>query len=375
MNPLQDNPKNFIAVAAPYVGLEEVAAVSEVLLAGRYIAGPKVEQFERQFAEFIGTDFAVAVSNGTSALFIALEAMGVGPGDEVVVPPLTFFATIAAVIQVGAKPVFADIDPDDLCLSPESVRQSLSPRTKALLPVHLYGAAAKMDQLMDIAEGHGLLVLEDCAQAIGSQQKGRTVGTIGQAGAFSFMATKHITTGEGGMITTNSAEVAQSCRVIRNHGMTDRDTHARLGFNNRLNEIGAALGLVQMTRLPWLLAKRIENSEYLINGVRHFPWAHAPLPQGEVRHTYFWCPLMVKPESGRTVQELKAHLTQNGIGFRQRYEEPLYRQPALARADLDYRDLHLPNAEMISGQVIGLPNHPGLDRQQLDRVLAVLEDF
>jgi len=256
---------DIIKVATPQVGEEEVAAVREVLLSGSYVSGIKVKEFEEKFAEYIGTKYAVAVGTGTAALFIALEALGIGKGDEVIVPPLTFFATVSSVLYLGAVPVFADLDMDDLCLSPESVEQQITAKTKAILPVHLFGAAAKMDEILDISGKHGLIVVEDCAQAHGTEYKGKKVGATGHAGAFSFFATKHMTTGEGGMITTNSEDVAEQCKVIRSHGMSGRDDHLRLGYNNRMTEMEAAMGIIQLKKLDELNRKRIENSEYLLN--------------------------------------------------------------------------------------------------------------
>ena len=208
-----------------------------------------MKEFEEQFAAYIGTKYAVAVSNGTSALFLALETLGVGPGDEVIVPPMTFFATVSSVLYLRATPVFADIDPDDLCLSPQSVESRITSKTKAIIPVHLFGASAKMDPLLAISQKHNIPLLEDCAQAHGTEYKGKKVGSMGKAGAFSFFATKHMTTGEGGMITTNDPEIAEQCRIIRSHGMKGRDDHVRLGFNNRMTEIEAAMGLVQLKKL------------------------------------------------------------------------------------------------------------------------------
>jgi len=367
--------ETLIKVAEPTVGEEEAAAVRQVLLSGNYVSGKKVTAFEAAFADYIGTRYAVAVSNGTSALYIALEAMGVGRGDEVIVPPLTFFATVSSVLYLGAVPVFADLDLDDLCLSPESVKDKITPRTKAILPVHLFGAAAKMDALLEIADRHGIPVLEDCAQAHGTEYKGRKVGSLGRAGAFSFFATKHMTTGEGGMITTNDPAVVEVAKILRSHGMSGRDDHVRLGYNNRMTEMEAAMGLVQLQKLDELNRMRIENSEYILSRARELPWAHIPVPEKNVKHTYFWCPVMVKAESGKTIGDLKNHLKENRIEFRQRYEAPLYKQPVMVKINPAYADLRLPNVEKVAGQVIGLPNHPGLKRQDLDKIIHVLTEF
>lgn len=367
--------ENFIKVARPFVGEEEADAVRQVLLSGLFVSGKKVAEFETAFADYIGTRYAVAVSNGTAALHIALETMGIGKGDEVIVPPLTFFATISAVLYLGAIPVFADIDPDDLCLSPESAKDKITSRTKAILPVHLFGAAAKMAALGKIADQHGLPVLEDCAQAHGTEYKGKKVGGIGTAGAFSFFATKHMTTGEGGIITTSDRELAESAKIIRSHGMAGRDDHIRLGFNNRMTEMEAAMGLVQLKKLDDLNDKRIKNSERLLNEVRKLSWAHIPVPETNVKHTYFWCPVMVQKKSGKTIEQLKQHLKDNNIGFRQRYHEPLYKQSVLKNVGPGYARLNLPNVENVAGQIIGLPNHPGLTPENMDYIIQVLRQF
>ncbi|WP_373031370.1 DegT/DnrJ/EryC1/StrS family aminotransferase [Sulfurovum sp.] len=368
---------NFINVATPTVSEEEVEAVRKVLLSGHYASGPIVAEFEQNFAEYVGTKFAVAVNSGTAALHIAMEAMGVGPGDEVIVPPLTFFATVSAVLYLGAKPIFADIDKDDLCLSPKSVEDHITEKTKVILPVHLFGSPAKMDDFVHLADKYSVLLLEDCAQAHGSEFKGKKVGNIGDVGAFSFFATKHMTTGEGGIITTNDSAIAKQCKCIRSHGMSGRDDHVRLGFNNRMTEIEAAMGIVQLKKLDDLNSKRIDNSKKILEAVRRLPWAHVPVSNAikENVHTYFWCPVMVKPESGKSIEDLKVHLNENYIGFRHRYAEPLYKQPVLKKYGHEYSDIFFKNVEEVAGNVIGLPNHPLLQQHELDKIVSVLQKF
>lgn len=367
---------DIIKVATPQVGEAEAEAVRQVLLSGNFVSGQKVRCFEQRFAAYIGCGHAVAVNSGTAALHIGLEAMGVGKGDEVIVPPMTFFATVSAVLYLGAVPVFADIDLDDLCLSPRSAEAAITARTKAIVPVHLFGAAAKMDAFEALSRKTGVPILEDCAQAHGTAFAGRRVGAWGKAGAFSFFATKHMTTGEGGMITTDDKDIAAACRTIRNHGMADRDNHVRLGFNNRMTEMEAAMGLVQLDKLEDLNARRIANSRYLIDRLKPLAWAKVPVPDNNVTHTFFWCPLMVdEAASGKRFEALANHLKANGIEFRHRYAAPLYRQPVFKRLGLDMENVSLPNAEAVAGKVLGLPNHPAMTRDQLDRVVAVLEAF
>ena len=184
-----------------------------------------------------------------------------------------------------------------------------------------------------------------------------------------------MTTGEGGIITTNDTELVEAAKIIRNHGMVGRDNHMRLGYNNRMTEMEAAMGLVQLGKLDQLNQKRITNSHYILDRAMKLDWVYVPTLTKEIKHTYFWCPLMVKEDSGRTIEELKEHLAQNQIGFRARYHQPLYKQPVLKKLGLDYSQVRLPNAERIAGQVIGLPNHPGLTFQELDRLVNVLAEF
>lgn len=366
----------FIKVAVPHVGEEEVEAVKKVLLSGNYASGQQVMAFESEFASYIGTEHAVAVNSGTAALHIALQAMGIARGDEVIVPPISFFATVSSVLYLGAVPVFADIDPDDLCLSPEHCQEIITKKTRAILPVHLFGGSAKMDAFTRLSSETGIPVLEDCAQAHGTAFNGEMVGSFGKAGAFSFFATKHMTTGEGGIITTNDEELAQQARMIRSHGMSDRDTHKILGYNNRMTEMEAAMGRIQLKKLPELNEKRIRNSDYLIEQLEPLPWISIPIPEKKVTHTYFWCPVMInESRTGKTIEDLKAFLRENRIGFRERYQEPLYRQGVLEKMGLDYSSVHLPNAESFAGKIIGIPNHPGLEKEELNKIVDIIKSF
>ena len=233
-----------------------------------------------------------------------------------------------------------------------------------------------MDDFISLSEKYNIPILEDCAQAHGTEYKGMKVGSIGKTGAFSFFATKHMTTGEGGMITTDDARVSEISRIIRNHGMIDRDHHVRLGFNNRMNEIEAAMGFVQLKKLDNLNEKRIANSEYLVQNLLKIPWAYIPVHQKGVKHTYFWCPLMIdESKKDKDIKELKQHLRKNGIGFRERYQEPLYKQIILKKLGLDYSEIYLQHSESVAGRIIGLPNHPGLVKSDLDRILDVIGSF
>jgi dTDP-4-amino-4,6-dideoxygalactose transaminase len=383
-----------IPVARPDIGQEEIDAVAEVLRSGMYTSGEKVKEFEKAFAEYVGTDHAVAVSNGTDALILTLYGCKMRPGSDVIVPALTFFATVAAPIHAGMRPVFADIDPETYCIDVESVKESLSRRTGAVIPVHLYGHPAAMEELNELVyeeydragtckRRQAPIIIEDAAQAHGAEYKGKKVGSLGHAACFSFFATKNMTTGEeGGMVTTDNGVVAKTVEVLRNHGMINRNDHVYMGYNNRLGEIGGAIGLIQLRKLDVMNAKRSETSEYLHKelGKMNLSWMKLPTVKTYVKHAWFWYPVLIDEDQlGITVHELRDFLKDAGIGTRHRYVEPLYKQPALMawekQSGIEYSKLELPNAEAIAGKMIGLPNHQGLNKVELDYILQTIKEM
>ena len=381
-----------IRVATPSVGEEEIEAVAEVLRSGRYVQGQKVEEFEEKFAEYIGTEHAVATNSGTAALHTAQAAAGIGPGDEVIVPALTFFSTVTSVIHNNAVPIPADIDPEVYCLDPRDVERKITEKTKAVIPVHLYGHPAEMDKILEIAKAHNLLVIEDAAQAHGAEYKGRKVGSIGDIGCWSFYATKNMTTGEGGMITTDDSNIAEKARLIRSHGMTSRDDHEVLGYNYRMNEIAAAIGVVQLSKLDRLNEIRTRNSMYLLKKLEDVDWLETAKIKPYVKHAFFWCPVRVNEEKlGMKTKDLVAALRERGIEVRHRYVAPLYRQPMLLKQntyprrcpfscpfygkEIDYSLFGSPNTEKIAGKMIGLPNHPKLSREDLEIVISTIKSI
>lgn len=372
------NIKKMIKVAQPFVGTEEVKAVTKVLLSGRYVSGTMVEEFERRFAEYIGTKYAVAVNSGTAALHLALAILDIRVNDEVIVPPLTFFSTISAVFHQAATPVFSDVNLENYCIDPKSIKSQISNRTKAIIPVHLYGNSADMDSIIKIAKKYKLKVIEDAAQAHGTEYKGRKVGSIGDIGCFSFFATKHMTTGEGGMIVTNNKKWANLAKIMRNHGMTDRCRHDYLGYNYRMTEIAAVMGIAQLKKLDRLNTKRIKNSFYLINRLNTFniSWLKTPKLSKHIKHTFFWCPILIDEEKlGMNTKNLIKILAQKNIETRHRYWQPLYRQKMLTRMKKGYSGVYLRNSEKIAGRIIGLPNHAGLTKKDLDYTVRTLKDI
>ena len=381
-------PERTVKVASPQIDDDDVRAVEEALRSGVLTSGPKVREFEEAFADYVGVSHAVAVNSGTAAIHAALAACGVGPGDEVVVPALTFFATASAVIHAGAVPVFCDISLENFCMDPEDLARRITPRTKALIPVHYFGHCAEMDAINAIAVRHGLTVIEDCAQSHGSTYHGRQTGSLAAMGAFSLFATKHITTCEGGIVTTDIADSAAYMRKFRSHGLEGRDDHVLLGYNYRMPEPLGALGTIQLARLDALNDARIRSSEALIARIADLPWLEAPRVPAHVRHTYFWCHILIDEEQlGMPTGELIRELAERGVEVRRRYTEPLYRQPLLttnvppilrlsAGANLiDYGSLELPNAERAAGRMIGLPNRPDISADEIDYVARVLHEI
>ena len=324
----------------------------------KFSQGARVAAFEEAFADLCGVKHAVATSSGTTALQTAILVHGIGPGDEVITTPFTFIASANAVLFSGAKPVFVDIDERTYNIDPYLIEEAITPRTKAILPVHIFGNPCDMDAIMDIAERHGLVVIEDACQAHEATVKGRTVGSVG-VGCFSFYPTKNITTAEGGIVTTSDDEVADRARLIRNHGQRQRYCHEAIGYNFRMTEIQATIGLVQLGKLERFTTVRRANAEYLtqrLNGVI------IPYEAPGCRHVYHQ--YVVRVSDGR--DQLADHLRERGIATGIYYPLPVHEQVAYQR--LGYTD-HLPVAEKVSREVLALPVHPALTQEDLAKIV------
>lgn len=376
----------YVKVAAPFIGDEEINAVADVLRSGRYMSGPRVEEFEKKFADFVGVEHAVAVSNGTAAIQAALAAMNLQPGDEIIVPALTFFSTATAVIHQGGVPIFADITFDDFSLDASDLERALTPRTRGIIPVHYFGHSADMDAINAFAKKHNLYVIEDCAQAHGTLYKDKMVGSIGDMGAFSFFATKQMTTGEGGIITLNDPDKAAFLRSFRSHGMTGRHDHGILGYNIRMTELNAAIGIEQLKRLDGLNDRRAKNTYEIMERIKDVPWLTIPKIPDHIKHTFFWLHILIDEEKlGMDTPALIELLKKKGVETRNRYVEPLYKQPILTTKIPpilkllagdnfpDYGSLHLPNVEKIAGSIIGLPNRPDMSPEEVDYVVNIIK--
>ncbi|WP_373995963.1 DegT/DnrJ/EryC1/StrS family aminotransferase [Moorella sp. E308F] len=343
-----------------------MAAIQGVLKSGQFIMGPNVKAFEQEAAAYLGVKHAVGVNSGTDALVIALRAAGIGPGAEVITTPFTFFATAEAISQVGATPVFVDIDPKTFNINPDLIEPAITSRTRAILPVHLYGQAADMDPIMELAKKYNLKVIEDTAQAFGGEYKGRKLGTIGDAGCFSFFPSKTLGAfGDGGLIATNDDEIAEKARMLRVHGAKKKYYNEVIGYNSRLDEIQAAILRVKLPHIDeWNEARRQAAKRYneLLKDV---PGIVTPYEAPYARHVYHQYTIRV-PDGMR--DKMKQFLADQAIGTMVYYPVPVHKLPVYAGSN--YR---LPESEKAAGEVLSLPIWPKILDETQARVAKVLE--
>ncbi len=360
------------------------AAFARVLASGQFILGPEVQGFERQCAEYLGVRHALGVSSGTDAILLALMALGIGPGDEVICPSFTFFATAGCVSRTGAKPVFCDVSADTFNLDVADAERRITPRTKAIMPVHLYGQAAEMDALSALARKHSLTVIEDACQAVGATQAGRRVGSLGDFGAFSFFPTKNLGAfGDAGLLTTNNDALAERALLLRNHGAHPKYYHKFVGGNFRLDAVQAALLAVKLPHLDAYAQRRTANAarytEHFTNlaGVaasnagRADAWLILPFAQAGNGHTWNQYTLRL-PGVGRR-EALREWLAARQIGTEIYYPVPLHAQECFATAR--QTDADLPVSARLAAEVLSIPIFPELTRQQQDEVIAAVTEF
>ena len=352
-----------IPISKPWIGDEEKAAVLAVLESGMLAQGPRVAAFEDAFTRLTGTRHAIATSSGTTALHLALLAHGIGPGDEVITSPFTFIASVNTILFTGATPVFADIQEDTFNIDPNWVEAAITPRTKAIMPVHLYGQPCDMDEITALAEKHGIAIIEDAAQAIGATYRGRQAGSFG-TGCFSLYATKNVMTGEGGMITTDDDHVADQCRLLRNHGMRKRYHYETLGYNFRLTDLLAAIGIAQLDRMPEATRRRRENARFLNAEIES-----VTTPTVKEGREHVWHQYTVRVPDSLDRDSAVKRLDAAGIGTGIFYPGGAHQFPHIKEV---VGDIEMPVTDRVSSSVISLPVHPLLEQADLERIVAAV---
>ena len=356
-----------VPIAKPIIGDEEIENVVEVLKSGMIAQGPKVEEFEEKFAEWVGAEYGIAVNSGTAALHTALLSCDIGPEDEVITTPFTFIASGNSIVYTGAKPVFADIDLKTYTLKPKSIEGLITENTKAIMPVQLYGQSANMDELNEIAEKYGLIVIEDATQAHGATCNGKKVGSMGDMSCFSFYPTKNMTTSEGGIITTDDEDLADQARIFRAHGASVRYYHDAIGYNFRMTDISAAIGLAQLEKIDDFNDKRIANAEYLNDGLKNVDGVITPYCAYGSKHVYHQYTIRVEKGDRDDWVDI---INDCGVGTGIHYPIPLYNQPIYKYLGIEG---DCPNAELAADNVISLPVHPSLTKEDLDLVIEAVK--
>lgn len=354
-----------INIAQPLIGEEEERAVLEVLNSGMLAQGPRVASFEEAFAATIGAKYAIATSSGTTALHTMLLGHDIGPGDEVITSPFSFIASSNSILYTGATPVFVDIDSHTFNIDPGQIIEAITPRTKAILVVHLFGLSCEMDAIIEIAKNHNLLLLEDAAQSHGAKYGEQLVGTFG-TGAFSFYPTKNMTSGEGGMITTDDQSIAENCRILRQHGMRRRYYHDDVGYNFRMTDIHAAIGLEQLKKLDKFNAERRRHAGFLNENLMGVSLPIEPEDREHVYHQY----TVRVPREHR--DKMVQYLRDNGVGCGVYYPIPIHKQKVYIDRGINSS---LPQAEKCAFEVLSLPVHPALSASDLDKIVDVVNNY
>lgn len=355
-----------IPISKPFIGREEKDAVLAVLESGFLVQGPRTQALEERFAALCNTRYAIATSNGTTALQVALLANGIGPGDEVITTPFTFIATVNSIVAAGATPVLVDIDQETFNLNANLVEAAITPKTRAIMPVHLYGQMCDMEALCTIARKYDLRIIEDAAQAVGATYKGRQAGSFG-TGVFSLYATKNVMSAEGGMITTDDENVAERCRLIRNHGQRERYHYDMFGFNYRLSDLHAAIGLCQLDRLQLFTAQRRANADYFSTRIDS---VITPTVQKGLEHV--WHQYTVRMDGGRSRETAIQKLANAGVGTGIFYPAPAHQHDHIRKI---VGDVCLPIAERSAQEVFSIPVHPQLSAEDRETIVMAVNQL
>jgi len=342
-------------------------AIEKVLENGQYILGPEVRTFEKEIAEYLGVKYAIGVANGTDALVLSLRALGIGPGDEVITTPFTFFATSEAVSQVGAAPVFVDIDPDTYNINPDLIEEKITERTKAIIPVHIFGQPCDMDKIMEIAKKHNLYVIEDACQAIGAEYKCQKVGTFGNVACFSFFPTKNLGGyGDGGMVVTNNKDLAEKVDILRKHGSKKKYYNEEIGYNSRLDELQAAILRIKLKYLDVWNNQRISAANKYNELLKDLSDViKTPYKLPEVKHIYHLYSIQSEKR-----EFLMKKLKEYGIAMGIYYPVPLHLQKAYI--NLGYKEGDLPVAEEVCRKIFAIPMYPEITDEEINYVSKIL---
>jgi len=361
----------YIPIADVELTNKEIDAAVDVLESGYLVFGPNGEEFEEQFADYVGADHAVAVSSGTAALHIVYHAM-LEEGDEVLVPSFSHISTASMLPMVGCTPVFCDVDPDTYTIDVADARKRITPNTEAIVPVHLYGNAADVSGVIELAAEHDLKIIWDAAQAHGTEYEGVDIGSIPDAVTYSFYPTKNMFTGEGGMITTSDPDLAEQCRLLRAHWQTEKYYHPGLGFNYRMSDMEAAIGLEQLKKLDKMVAQRRENAAYLTDRLTDVDGIKTPDVEPEVNHSYHLYTIALDPDILNIGQEGFINtLDEHSVGASVHYPRPLHEQPAFRER---LGEQTIPVAEEMAERVVSIPVYPGLTADELATVADTVAD-
>jgi dTDP-4-amino-4,6-dideoxygalactose transaminase len=364
-----------IPISKPLIEKEEIDAVVEVLKSGMIAQGPKTAELEEMFAKMCGTKHAVAFSNGTTALHSAVVALGIHDGDEAITVPFTFVATANPVLMERGKVVFVDISEDDFCIDPSKIEEKVNKNTKLIIPVDLFGQAYRYNEVKEIADKHSLKILEDACQAVGAKYNGVTTGKLGDVGAFSLYATKNITTGEGGMLTTDDDEIARKVKMYRHHGQDEavRYEYLELGHNYRMTDMAAALGVEQMKKLDRIIDTRVRNAKLLDEGLTDIKGIIIPKVMPGNTHVYHQYTIRITDEYGHNRDELMDFLKENEIGCGVYYPKPLHLHEHFRK--MGYKEGDFPVSERISKEVLSLPVNPFVTEQDVEKIVEKIKEF
>lgn len=361
-----------ISIASPIIDKEEIAAVNEVLESGMLAQGPKTAQLEENWAKYCGTKHALAVNSGTAAIHAALYAAGVREGDEVITTPYSFIATINPILMLGARPVLVDIDPQTFNIDVSKIEAAVTSKTRAIVPVDLYGQPCEWDELRELANKHNLTIVEDACQAIGADYKGVKAGALGDLGCFSLYATKNIMCGEGGIVTTNSDEQAAAIRSFRQHGMVAPYEYADLGYNYRMSDLQAAIAVEQLKKVDTFTARRQHVAEGLNRELSGVKGIKLPSFSPNRSHVYHQYTIVLTDDAAVSRQEFTAGLTERGVGAGIYYPKPLHVYPHIAK--LGYKTGDFPVAEDLAARVVSLPVHPKVSDDDIKTIAQAVKE-